>query len=201
MQKEQDDLPELSLEESIALAEELKTKYSDLEKLNTDVANGKNRLSIPEDTGYKAYSRFRFFWPTLIIADVVFAVVAVIAIFIAAAAMNINTSDLSSIGYIPGGIAAGITILIGWNRAQDKASQANLQLENEKAARRKARTKLQSELQELKNEQTKLIKELEKYNSMIPLRFRNSSSISQVCVLLRNGSASNFTEAFNILIK
>ena len=63
-------VPEMSKEDSIQLADTLREKYASAEKLSYEISENEKIIKKPLVVEYRGYSTFRFFWKWLIIAPV-----------------------------------------------------------------------------------------------------------------------------------
>ena len=70
--KEIPDIPEMTLDDSIVLVDKLKFKYSEIEKMERNVADNESMLKRPINLNYGSYSFFRFFWKYLVFATIAF---------------------------------------------------------------------------------------------------------------------------------
>lgn len=188
--------PVMTKEESIAFAEKLSNEYKSYERLKKEIEDNKAQLSKNKDTGMtKTYSAFRFFWPYLI-----YAVVSLNVCYLIASLLS-NSTGLA-IFFLLGAIGLPIVFLVvGGTRARRLRDESNRSAIEAAQNRRKHIDDLKSETAALDRKLAKKSAELKEYQSIIPLAYRDSGSMSKVVLLLRANKAENFTEAVEMLRK
>ena len=56
------EIPEMSLADSIIFVDNLKSRYTEVEKMQKTIIDNESRLIRPLELNYRSYSFFRFFW-------------------------------------------------------------------------------------------------------------------------------------------
>lgn len=191
-----DKTSDLSVEESIALADKLKTRYAQVEKLEREVADNERKIAGPLNITRGEYSFFRFYWKFLVFAAIAFFVLDFITIIVAAS----SSSDGGAIAMLilmflaPIGILiAGIFVAGNRRRIENEALAAG----NDRVVQQ--RRELEEKTAELKRTLNTRKRDLDQFNDLVPPKFRKSSSMAQVKTLLAANKASNFMEAFRLL--
>lgn len=186
----------MTKEESIAFAEKLSNEYKSYERLKKEIEDNKAQLSRNTDTGMtKTYSAFRFFWPYLI-----YAVVSLnVCYFIASL---LSDSAGIAIFFLLGALGLPVVFLIvGGTRARRLRDESNRAAIEAAQNRRKHLDDLKTETAALDRKLAKKGAELKEYQSIVPLPYRDSGSMSKVVLLLRANKAENFDEAIQMLRK
>lgn len=196
---EKDDfVPEIPVDESIALAEKLKAKYAEVEKLTHEVADKEREIARPLNLNYRTYSFFRFYWKFLVFAAVAFFVLDIITLIVASSGSAISNGAAGTMLFLLFAIPIGILIagiFIAGKRMTDENYAISMGNERVKQQRKK----LEDETTELKETLNLRKRDLVQYNDTVPEGFRKSSSMAQVKSLLISGKASSFPEAFSLL--
>lgn len=191
--KKDDQTSDLSVEESIELADKLKTRYLQVEKLEREVTDNENRIERPMSINYRQYSFFRFYWKYL-----VFAVIAFYAVIICILFTGNNDTAATVVIFlayaVPIGILiAGIFLAIKRRRVENEAiSKGNDDVVQQ-------RRNLEEKTAELRKTLNTRKRDLDQFNDIVPPEFRKSSSMAQAKSLLITKKASNLTEAFRML--
>lgn len=189
----------LTREESIQLAYELTGKYNDLSVKEAEFMDIKDKLdNLPDHSKDPKYSSFRFFWPYLIVAAVVEAVLSTMA-----SLYVMTSSEASPVVCFVYGIlilATWPTVMIyGGIKAKKRRDEYNEGVTMN--ARNSERIKLEYEnkLQEKERELVILEEELEKYNDIVPPTMRTRDCMETVRRTIENGLAESFNEAIDRL--
>ena len=187
-------IPEMTKEESIALAEKLAADYKNLERINREIEDTKSQLARPIDTTLKQHAAFKFFWPYLIYAAVSFSILYFLGSILAYGAPGLAIVFLLlSIVSIP------VFLIVGGVRAvrlREEYNQSEVNLLNSK--RKHADTlKKNAETLRLKKKTTE--DKVKQYDSIIPKNFRDSAHMGKVKILLQSDKAANFKEAVEML--
>lgn len=193
---EKDDQPEMSVEESIAFADKLKTRYSQVEKLEREVTDNEKRIASPLNLNFRQYSFFRFYWKFLVFAAIAFFVLDFITIIVAASGASDGGAIFMLI--LTFGVPIGI-LIVGIFVAAKRRDEENyaISLGNEDV--KQQRKKLEEKTAELKNTLNARKRDLKQFDDMVPAQYRKSSSMAQVKALLVSGKASSFRDAFRLL--
>lgn len=191
-----EELARLSTEESIALAEKLSADYEALNNLRAEISDDEQNLRRCLNVDDKVrYSAFRFFWPYLIVSQVIAVLVMVIVILIAVAFDNRNlVLAAESFAFI----AMAVTIIVGGVKARNKRDILNSNLIDNVRSKKKKAHDLSIEIEELKGKKKALEESLLKYRYVIPSALRNKSRMDMVKNMLVTGKAQGFTEAVTL---
>ena len=187
-----DHLFEMSAEESIELVDKLKTRYSQVEKLEREVADNERRINGPLNLETRRYSFFRFYWKFL-----VFAVIAFYFFLFFSLVMMDSESygvPLALTFIVPIAILiTGIFFAIRNRNIENDAIESGNQIVMQQ------RRTLEKKNEELKKTLYTRKRDLDQINDMVPEEFRKSSSLAQAKTLLTSGKASTLPEAFRML--
>ncbi len=187
---------QMTPEESIALAEKLASDFETLGQLKEEIEECEieiHRNQAPAER--PRYSAFRFFWPFLIIAAVVFWVVFLVGIGIAV--LHSNRDGVYVAEYVGFAVAA-IVLAIGGVRAKNKREEYNDKYTEIERNRNQATHVQKMKLDELKVKQRKLQREVDKYNDILPAAMRNKHQMERVKSTIRSGRAQTFSEAVEL---
>ena len=190
---------QMSVEESIALAEKLSADYDELNKIRDEISDCELELKKTEtntDTSVR-YSAFRFFWPFLIIAFVVFWLVVIIGIVFLATAESASRSAIYGVD-CAALIAAAIVLIIGGVRARNKRDYYNANMSSLIRSKNKKEHDLKIKLDMLKTKLRVKKKAADEYNSIVPLQFRTRQYMDKVVSLLKAGRAQSIDEALEL---
>ena len=189
-------IPDLSLEESISLAEKLKTKYTEIKDLESEIAACEEKLSRPvprhrvSDFSGRCFSKFLLasgiagtisiylFLYTWLDDDFPWPVLRNIILFGVPVAIFIS----------------GIVCAIKEGRKAEKA-QCEFILEQEKK-----RSELKKECNELRARLNERRTDLEDSDYYIPEKLKDVHSMGKIKLLLLSGKAANLKDAVQILI-
>jgi len=186
----------LSSAESIALAKDLAQKYDSRDLLMAQISNcetaiARNKACI---TGAR-YSTFRFFWPSLLVAQGVVVVVAFMLGIFAGATGNEKLVDYAKYICL---LAEAVTLLIGYFIACGRRDRANGKIYREEDNVRSECKKIENELDGYKTELNKLNKDLKEYDRLIPATMRRKEIMAKVIGILESGEASDFNQAISL---
>lgn len=190
-----DSLKDMTLDESILLADKLHKQYTEMEKLGTEIAGNEEYLKHPVDTNVAHYSWFRFFWKWIIICVVTFVVLVNFAPVFA----NYGSNAKYIFFYSMAVIIPIILLVIGIVSATKKVNAANSYIDASTAEARKKKEETAVKNEQLKSRRELLRKKLLDYDSIVPAKLRNSTSMSKIRNLLKSGKAKNFEDAVNFL--
>lgn len=184
-----DETSDLSVEESIALADKLKTRYSQVEKLEREVEDNNKRINGPLNLEYRRYSFFRFYWKFLVFAVIAFYLMLIIALIADGAGFLVAMVYIVPIGILIAGIFLAIKRRNLENDAIERGNDTVVE----------QRRTLEKKNEELKRTLNTRKMELNQFNDIVPAQFRKSASMAQVKSLLITKKASSLNEAFRIL--
>ena len=189
-------VPSMTKEESINLAEKLKTEYGAIEKLQRDISDNETVLKRPVNPSGRRHSAFKFFWPFLIFAYLALNVIYIGGVLISAS----NSDEGGMIASLFLGLAAAAGLLIfGGVRAGRKRDRLNQEIADVEYQMRKRQNDLVNRNNELKTKLTIKKREVSQYTSMIPSKFRTKQYMDRVLMLLQTGRAESFADAINML--
>ncbi|MBR4914037.1 MAG: hypothetical protein IKZ42_02030 [Clostridiales bacterium] len=184
-----DETSDLSVEESIALADKLKTRYSQVEKLEREVEDNNKRINGPLNLEYRRYSFFRFYWKFFVFAVIAFYLMLIIALIADGAGFLVAMVYIVPIGILIAGIFLAIKRRNLENDAIERGNDTVVE----------QRRTLEKKNEELKKTLNTRKMELKQFNDIVPAQFRKSASMAQVKSLLITKKASSFNEAFRML--
>ena len=190
-----DSMKDMTLEESILLADKLHKQYTEMEKLGTEIAGNEEYLKHPVDTNVAHYSWFRCFWKWIIICVATFVVLVNFAPVFA----NYGSNAKYIFFYSMAVIIPIILLVIGIVSATKKVNAANSYIDASTAEARKKKEETAVKNEQLKSRRELLRKKLLDYDSIVPAKLRNSTSMSKIRNLLKSGKAKNFEDAVNFL--
>lgn len=193
----------LSADESIALANELESKYSELKLINSEINDCQKdlpRYQLPDKR--PRYSAFRFFWPFLIysqlaelVVGIIFIVILINGLLSGRLSTEYDTDSLKTVMMFFMLVAAAATVIFGGVYATRKRDRMNAKLAEEELPMMQKRSNIISRIGELNSKKSRLEYELKQYNSWIPVSMRNPSSIRKARLYIENGEAKDLYEA------
>ena len=186
----------VSKEESIALAEKLKTEYGAVERLQKEITENETSLKKPLTFSGRRYSAFRFFWPFFI-----FAYLALNGVFLVGVIASSGSDDGTGITItVLLAFASAIGLLIfGGVRAGRKRDALNEELIEQENHMRQRRREIENKTVELKTKLKNKKQELSEYQSLVPIKFRTKHYMEKVVILLQSDRAENFQDALKAL--
>ncbi len=187
------ELPSMTKEESIALAEKLSAEYGALEKLIQEISEAEAIIKRPLPEAPR-HSAFKFFWPFLIYASVAFTI-----LYIAAILFSQTSYEAAMFFYSLALLSIPILLITGGVRAVRLRSEYN-QSEYETFSKTRKQQGLDRNIQDsILRKRQNLLDKTRKYNSIIPFNLRNSAAMSRVKVLLQSGKVESFEDALKLL--
>lgn len=193
--KEISDIPEMTLDDSIVLVDKLKFMYSEIEKMERNVADNESRLKRPINLNYGSYSFFRFFWKYLVFATIAFYGFLIFSLIVSDIDVAFNISLALAVIAPVGLLIAGGVMAVRRRDIENEAIAINNEHEKER------RKKLEQETADLKGKLSIKKSDAAKMASFIPENIRNSSSLARLSALLQGGKVSDIGEAIAILRK
>ena len=179
----------MTLEESIALAEKLQKGYAKLESIERDIASKRDEIRRPL-TQYRRHSFFKFFWPSFIIADIAFFIAILMSPIFMEEFPKFFGLVLVIVYLIPVAI-----LVIGVLVAKKKVKEANKAIEYAQEDELKKKDELRDKVEELEHEYNSLSISVGSYSDIVPEAYRKSSTMARVKLLLQSGKADNFADA------
>lgn len=191
------ELASLSKEESIEFASKLAREYRSLDRLRKEIIETEAvvRSPLPE---MPRHSAFKFFWPYLLNALVVFFGILIVGGIIAAAAGSEFSTGFEIVS-LAAFIGLAVTLLIGGNIARKNRAVLNKKEEismQELIANVEEKKKTLVDLKERYSTQELKLSELE---AAIPSKHRNKISMEGCQALLKANKAENMFDALNKL--
>ena len=188
--------PQMTPEESVALAEKLASDYEALRLIKDEIEDCELEINRNQTLEVRPrYSAFRFFWPFLIIAAIAFWVVFLVGTGIAVVQVN---RDGVYVAEFIGFAVAAIILAAGGVRARRKREELNDQYSEIERSRNQASQVQKRRLDELKVKQRKMQREADKYNDQVPVTMRNKSQMERVKASILTGRAQTFSEAVEL---
>ena len=179
----------MTLEESIALAEKLQKGYAKLESIERDIASKRDEIRRPL-TQYRRHSFFKFFWPSFIIADISFVVAILLSPVFIEEFPKFFGLVLVVVFLIPVAV-----FVIGVIVAKKKVKEANKSIEYAQEDELNKKDELRDKVKELEHEYNSLSVSVGSYSDIVPEAYRKSSTMARVKLLLQSGKAADFAEA------
>lgn len=188
--------PQMSKEESIALAEKLRDEYSVIERLQKEVNENQTALQKPVVLSGRRYSMFRFFWPFFI-----YAYIALNAIYLVGMIISSGSNDGDGIIFaFLLGLAAAVGLLIfGGVHAGRKRDRLNEEIGEEENMIRKRHRDLETRTAELITKLNNKKRGVSEYQNLVPIRFRTKHYMERVLILIQTDRAADFYEALGML--
>ena len=188
--------PQMSKEESIALAEKLRDEYSVIERLQKEVNENQTALQKPVVLSGRRYSMFRFFWPFFI-----YAYIALNAFYLIGMIISAGNNDETGIafGFVIGLCAAVGLLIFGGIRAGRKRDMRNEEIAEEEDMIRKRHRDLETRTAELITKLNNKKRGVSEYQNLVPIRFRTKHYMERVLILIQTDRAADFYEALGML--
>ena len=188
--------PQMSKEESIALAEKLRDEYSVIERLQKEVNENQTALQKPVVLSGRRYSMFRFFWPFFI-----YAYIALNAIYLVGMIISSESNDGDGIifAFLFGLTAAVGLLIFGGVHAGRKRDRLNEEIGEEENMIRKRHRDLETRTAELITKLNNKKRGVSEYQNLVPIRFRTKHYMERVLILIQTDRAADFYEALGIL--
>ena len=186
-------VPFMPMDESIRLAETLSEKYGKWDMFKESIIENEAVIRRTKPTGDNPrYSAFRFFWPFLIWATALYAIVRVIGVVLAYATQN----DGYTAGFFYVAFVFAVLVLIGgFVNARGRAEDMNNELKDlESVNERKYKSAL-AKTEDLRQKLERVYSEIKAYDSIVPPPLRNRRSMYQVKEMLLGGKARDFYDA------
>ena len=189
--------PEMSLEESIAFAEKLKTQYTGIERLTREISENESIISKPFRENTARYSFFRFFWKYLVIAGIAFVVLYFIMLILFAT----DAGAVAVFFALAMLITPIIILIVGGVKATNIRDEENMSIVNGNQRALEHRKELETRTASLKRDLATRKSQIVVDECSVPTSLRKASSMSQILTLLKSGKASNLNEAYKLLGK
>ena len=194
--KDNKTVSDMSVEESIKLAEKLSEGYEDLKTIKSEMDACEAEIRSKREYKERVrYSAFRFFWPFLIIAAVAYVFVVLAFSMIALSSGN---TEFPSFAYLIAFIVAGIILLVGGSRARNKRDSLNVSVINLERERQKRLRDLEVKYSKLKQVREEVRKMVCEYDYIVPASMRNKLTMDLVKDFLSTGRAQTFTDALEL---
>lgn len=185
----------MTKDESIALAEKLKKSYANLDALKDQIKNNEAQINSRSSTSIRGHSYFKFYWPWLVIAAVLFILIGFIhKSFFRYSANDVQYTFMALkyiipiVALIAGAFVAGVK----------KENDSNQVLAAERSAE-EAVEKLRTANEDNRKQIERIRRELEEYNTLVPSKARTKTTMSKVASMLKTGKAEDFEDAISKL--
>ena len=184
---------EMTLEESIALAEKFQKDLAQLESYERQIIDNEAESKKPIVVDVKKRSMFRYFWPWLVFAVVLFGFLDVLVLFF----LTSKYSNFSGLVFLIAVVLTIAVIIIGVfvSKRKQKADNEAYEIAYEIAQER--RSSLFEKNKELKSNLSQLEFQLTANPdfALIPEDKRKSSSLARAKLFLQSGKATDFEDA------
>ena len=186
-------VPEMTKEESVALAKRLSKEYAEMEKVKKQIDENEAIISrpVPEPARHSA---FKFFLPFLISAPIAFSVLYSIG-YIALQSGNRTVNMVFS--FLAVLVLAGL-LIFGGRWAKNKRDDMN----SLEIAKQRTQVGKMDDLKKktglLKTKFRTLQNSVKPYDSLVPAECRTSQKMEKVVVLLEADKAKDFTSALKL---
>lgn len=185
----------MTKDESIALAEKLKKSYANMDALKDQIKNNEAQINSRSSTSIRGHSYFKFYWPWLVIAAVLFILIGFIhKSFFRYSANDVQYTFMALkyiipiVALISGAFVAGVK----------KENDSNQVLAAERSAE-EAVEKLRTANEDNRKQIERIRRELEEYNTLVPSKARTKTAMSKVASMLKTGKAEDFEDAISKL--
>ena len=186
---------DMTKDESIALAEKLKKGYANMDALKDQIESNEAQIRSRTSTSIRGHSYFKFFWPWLVIAAVLFILIG----FIHKSFFRYSANDVQytfmTLKYIIPIVALVAGAFVAGAKKQNDSNQV---LEAERSAE-EAVEKLRTANEDNRKNIERIRRELEEYNTLIPPKARTKTAMSRVVSLLKTDKAEDFEDAISKL--
>lgn len=146
------------------------------------------RMIKNKPTTYAYHKFFRFFWPFLVAAVPAFY----ISIYIFA------KLSFAAVSYWLALLVAAIVIIVGFPVATSIQNKKNAVIAIEEENAIKMVDEAKKELETLQSQKRTTVNLIQRYKSIIPLKYLNSDSISQIIKDIENNKATTIIDAVNL---
>ena len=184
---------EMTLEESIALAEKFQKDLAQLESYERQIIDNEAESKKPIVVDVKKRSMFRYFWPWLVFAVVLFGFLDVLVLFF----LTSKYSNFSGLVFLIAVVLTIAVIIIGVFVSKKKQKADNEAYEIAYDIAQERRSSLFEKNKELKSNLSQLEFQLAANPNfaLIPEDKRKSSSLARAKLFLQSGKATDFEDA------
>ncbi len=189
------ELPSMTKEESIALAEKLSAEYGALEKLIQEISEAEAIIKRPLPEAPR-HSAFKFFWPFIVTGLIIYLVIYLIigVVFLAGGSESVGSALAPIVAFI----ALGATLAIGGSVARNKRDTLNNQEALRVHALRVKIDEMKKRTSELKTSYSVKKRSLAEYDAIVPASQRTKVRMDNVRRLIESGKADNFYDALKL---
>ena len=184
---------EMTLEESIALAEKFQKDLAQLESYERQIIDNEAESKKPIVVDVKKRSMFKYFWPWLVFAVVLFGFLDVLVLFF----LTSKYSNFSGLVFLIAVVLTIAVIIIGVFVSKKKQKADNEAYEIAYDIAQERRSSLFEKNKELKSNLSQLEFQLAANPNfaLIPEDKRKSSSLARAKLFLQSGKATDFEDA------
>ena len=184
---------EMTLEESIALAEKFQKDLAQLESYERQIIDNEAESKKPIVVDVKKRSMFRYFWPWLVFAVVIFGFLDLLVLFF----LTSKYSSFSGLVFLIAVLITIAIIVIGVIVSKKKQKADNEAYEIAYDIAQERRSSLFEKNKELKSNLSQLEFQLAANPNfaLIPEDKRKSSSLARAKLFLQSGKATDFEDA------
>ena len=185
----------MTKEESIAFAEKLQKNYANLDATKEQIAKNESEIKSRSTHKVQGHSYFRYFWPWLIIAAVLYLFILFIHNFgFRYSSDDVQYTLITMRTLIPFVALVAGAIVAGVKKAND---YHQVQLAEQSAYDTIAKLELANKDNEKKIE--RIEEELAEYKSIVPPKARSKTAMFKVVSMLKTGKAEDFEDAVSKL--
>ena len=185
----------MTKEESIALAEKLQKDYANLDALKDQIRRNEAEIKSKSEAKIPGHSFFHYFWPTLIIAPVLYMGVK----FIHNLGFRYSSNDVQyTLINLRFFLSVG-SIIVGAVVAGRKKANNNSQIEYAMTSNRKTINELVQANEDNKKKIVRLEAEVNQYSDIVPGKHRTKTAMFKVISMLKTGKAEDFESALKQL--
>ena len=183
----------MTLEESIALAEKFQKDLAQLESYERQIIDNEAESKKPIVVDVKKRSMFKYFWPWLVFAVVLFGFLDVLVLFF----LTSKYSNFSGLVFLIAVVLTIAVIIIGVFVSKKKQKADNEAYEIAYDIAQERRSSLFEKNKELKSNLSQLEFQLAANPNfaLIPEDKRKSSSLARAKLFLQSGKATDFEDA------
>ena len=184
---------EMTLEESIALAEKFQKDLAQLESYERQIIDNEAESKKPIVVDVKKRSMFKYFWPWLVFAVVLFGFLDVLVLFF----LTSKYSNFSGLVFLIAVVLTIAVIIIGVFVSKKKQKADNEAYEIAYDIAQERRSSLFEKNKELKSNLSQLEFQLAANPNfaLIPEDKRKSSSLARAKLFLQSGKATDFEDS------
>ena len=183
----------MTLEESIALAEKFQKDLAQIESYDRQIKDNIEESKKPINIDIRRRSMFKYFWPWLVFAVVLFGFLDLFTLFF----ITSKYANYAGLVYILALVLTAAVIIIGVIVSKKKAKEDNGAYEIAYEMAEKKRSDLIDINKELKTKKRQLELQLAGNPDfkLVPYEKQKSSSLARAKLFLQSGKATDFEDA------